>query len=290
MINQSIIGVDLGGTNVRCGLVKGQTIAKVYEQPISSRASEDQVLKEIIYAIEQVLEPDAIAIGLGVPGIVDTEKGIVFDVQNIPAWKETHLKEIIERHFNIPVYLNNDANCFAAGEWYYGLGAGCKNIVGLITGTGVAAGIIIKGQLYEGNHCGAGEFGMIPYKDHNLEFYCGGNFFRYFYHTTGEILYKQAKQGDVKALQIFDEYGMHLSWAIKTVMYTLSPEMIIIGGSVSKAYEFYQKSLKHHLSNFPYKPVLDSICITPSRTENIAILGAAALYFGTTGKNLRQYT
>jgi glucokinase len=279
MNSHTVIGVDLGGTNVRCGLVSGQEIVKINSAKISSSGTAEQVIQEIITSVEQVTDSAVKAIGIGVPGILDTRKGIIYDVQNIPSWKEVHLKAILEDHFKVPVNLNNDANCFAAGEWYYGKGRGYEHIAGLILGTGVAAGLVCNNQLYEGRNCGAGEFGMLPYLDQNYEFYCSGNYFSHFHDLSGEELFKRAQAGDQPALQIFHEYGRHVAAVVKAVLFTVDPRIIILGGSVSKAFPFFKASLWQHLQDFPYQPVLQHLLIEDSVRENIAILGAAALYF-----------
>ncbi|WP_316748813.1 ROK family protein [Pedobacter gandavensis] len=279
MNNKTLIGVDLGGTNVRSGLVKGQEIIKIDSDRISSKSDENLVIEQVINSISRVINPEVEAIGIGVPGILDTKSGIVYDVQNIPSWKAVPLKSILEQRFQIPVFLNNDANCFAAGEWQYGKGKGKQNVTGLILGTGVAAGLLCNGKLYEGRNCGAGEFGMIPYLDHNYECYCSGNFFSHFHQISGEELSKSAAAGDPAALQIFQEFGKHLSWLIKTILYAVDPEIIVLGGSVSKAFPYFEATLWKHLQDFPYQPVLKNIEITATEIDNIAILGAAALYF-----------
>lgn len=279
MNNKMLIGVDLGGTNVRSGLVAGQEIIKIDSDRLQSKGNENAVITQLINSISRVIHPEVECIGIGVPGILDTKEGIVYDVQNIPSWKAVPLKAILEEHFKIPVLMNNDANCFAAGEWQYGKGKGKANLTGLILGTGVAAGIICDGKLYEGRNCGAGEFGMIPYLEHNYEFYCSGNFFSHFHQSSGEEVYKRAAAGNPTALQIFQEYGKHFSSLIKTILYAVDPDMIVLGGSVSKSFPFFQDTLWEQLQDFPYQPVIKNIQIDPSETDNIAILGAAALYF-----------
>ncbi|WP_316822528.1 ROK family protein [Pedobacter gandavensis] len=278
-MNKMLIGVDLGGTNVRSGLVYGQEIVKMDSDMIQSKNNELSVVGQVIKSISRVMNPKVTAIGIGVPGILDVKEGIVYDVQNIPSWKAVPLKSILEDHFKIPVFMNNDANCFAAGEWHYGLGKEKQSLIGLILGTGVAGGIYCDGKLYEGRNCGAGEFGMIPYLHHNYEYYCSGNFFKRFHQSSGEEMYQRAATGDRQALKVFQEYGKHLSWLIKTILYAVDPDMIVMGGSVSKAFPFFKESLWANLQDFPYQPVIRNIKIVPSEKENIAILGAAALYF-----------
>lgn len=280
-----LVGVDLGGTNVRCGLVDAQQIIRKSSAKITSAGSEEQVVQEIIHCIGQVLVPGVSGIGIGVPAIVNTQEGIVYDVQNIPSWKEVHLKEILEKHFSLPVLLNNDANCFAVGEKHYGQAADYEHVVGLILGTGVAAGILCNGSLYQGRNCGAGEFGMLPYLDHNYEFYCSGNYFTYFHNISGEKIFARALTGDQDALQVFGEYGKHVSAVIRAVLYALDPDIIVLGGSVSKAFPFFKDSLWTGLHDFPYKPVLKNVVIKASGKENIAILGAAGLHLMSCDKS-----
>src|SRR5690606_24955530 len=118
-----------------------------------------------------------------VPSVVDVDKGIVYDVQNIPSWKEVPLKAIMEERYGVPVQVNNDANCFALGEKYFGQGRDSKAFIGLTLGTGLGAGIILNDKLYAGPNCGAGEFGMVPYLDYHYEYYASGQFFTLLHHT-----------------------------------------------------------------------------------------------------------
>lgn len=273
------IGVDLGGTNVRAGLVQKNNIIKVFSSKIESKGEENVVINQVINAIQQVISAEVESIGVGVPGILNTQTGVIYDIQNIPSWKAVPLKDILENHFKIPVFINNDANCFACGEWYFTEeGATENNLTGLILGTGVAAGLICDGKLYEGRNCGAGEFGMIPYLDYNYEFYCGGNYFKHFHNTDGETLYNLAKNNDKNALAIFEQFGIHVSALIKTILFAVDPQTIVIGGSVSKAFPFFESILWSSLQDFPYKPIIENIKIKASKHENIAILGAAALH------------
>ena len=150
-----LVGVDLGGTKVQSSRIVGAKIEKTKRTLISSQGSENLVVNEVISNISEVMSPEVIGIGVGVPGLVDSE-GILYDIQNIPSWKKVPLKLMLEEHFQIPVYINNDANCFALGEKHFGKGLGRKNLMGLILGTGLAAGIIIDNKLYNGHNCGAG--------------------------------------------------------------------------------------------------------------------------------------
>ena len=280
--NTKVIGVDLGGTKVKVGLIAGsQILRKAHRKlPLLSKDEWD-VINLIIDLIKEITADDIIdSICVGVPSILDKKQGIVHEVQNIPTWKEVPLASILEKEFNVAVHLDNDANCFALGEYYFGLGQGCDNMVGITLGTGLGAGIISGNQIINGSCGGAGEFGMIPYRDGIIEDYCAGNFFKH-KNTTGEILMQKAVEGDKDAQNIFNEFGEHLGNAIKIIMYTVDPEKIIIGGSITKSAAFFDASLKRSISDFSYKKVLKNLRIEYSDTLDIALLGAGSLALKT---------
>jgi glucokinase len=279
MTEGTVIGVDLGGTKVGIGRVEKGRIVQHISAAVSAQASEEKVIEEVSGAIAQVFDPAVAGIGVGVPSVVDVERGIVYDVQNIPSWKEVPIKEILERRFDRPVYVNNDANCFAVGEKHFGRGQKFRHLVGLIIGTGLGAGIVLNDRLYSGPNCGAGEFGMIPYKDSILEHYCSGQYFVREHGIRGEELFARASRGEPEALVIFERFGSHLGDALMIIMLAVDPEAIILGGSVSRAFSFFEKAMRERMKSFPYHKILERIVIKTSDQPEIAILGAAALYF-----------
>lgn len=279
MNEQAVIGVDLGGTNVRAGKIVKQKIVAHHARPITSQGTQDLVLREIHETISAVFDKQVSAIGIGVPSLVDVDKGIVYTVENIPSWKKVPLKKILEQSFGIPVHVNNDANCFALGELYFGAGRGFQHLVGMILGTGLGAGIIINGRLYCGRNCGAGEIGKINCREQSIEYYCSGQFFRHQYGMDGGTLYERARQGDTHALEIFNTFGDNLGHAVMIVLHAYDPEIIIMGGSVSKAWPFYEKTMRRKLQSFVYQHALARVVIKPARTPKISVLGAAALCY-----------
>jgi glucokinase len=285
MQKNSIIGVDLGATKVRAGRILDDKIVSDRYQRISAQAGDpDIIIKEIFEVIRAVLDDSVRAIGIGVPSVVDADKGIVYDVQNIPSWKEVHLKTAIETEFRLPVLINNDANCFALGEHLFGQGKNHRDMIGLIIGTGIAGGVIIHGRLYHGHNCGAGEFGMMTYQDHHYEYYCSGQFFENVHRVSGEELTKLAEAGDPKALEIFSEYGMHLGNAMMAILYAYDPGCIVIGGSVSKSFRYFEHSLRQQFSRFVYPKSIERLTIEVSQNPDIPVLGAAALCMELTNK------
>lgn len=279
MSEGTVIGVDLGGTKIGIGRVEKGRIVRHVSAAVSASGSVEEVVEEVVGAIAQAFNPNVAGIGVGVPSVVDVEKGIVYDVQNIPSWKEVALKEILEKRFGRPVYINNDANCFAIGEKHFGRGRRFRHLVGLIVGTGLGAGIILNGRLYSGPNCGAGEFGMIPYKDSILEHYCSGQYFVRAHGIRGEDLFAKASRGDVEAQKVFDQFGGYLGDALMIIMLAVDPEAIILGGSVSRALPLFKKAMRERMKSFPYRKMLERIIIETSDEPQIAILGAAALYY-----------
>ena len=274
----SIIGVDLGGTNVRAGLVEGGRLARVELATVHGDGPEKAVLEDIFGVIDPLIGAGIEGIGVGVPSVVDLKGWVIYDVQNIPSWKKVPLKALLEERYRLPSYVNNDANCFAAGEKHFGKGKPYDNFVGLILGTGLGAGIIANGRLFSGTNCGAGEFGMLPYKDRNFEYYACGQFFTNVHGMSGKALAEKARKGDAGALAVFDEFGDHLGQAMKAVLYAADPEVVILGGSVSRSYAFFQEAMWKAMQDFAYSITIRKIKIEVSETENIAVLGAAALY------------
>jgi glucokinase len=279
MDNKKIIGIDLGATNIRGGLISGTRLSGMNSKRINNSGSVEDVMNDMYAIIDGIIDDDVSAIGIGVPSVVDVKLGIVYDVQYIPSWKEVHLKKIIEERYRIPVLVNNDANCFALGEYYFGKGAGSENMIGLTIGTGLGAGIIINGHLYAGPNCGAGEFGMVDYLDHCYEYYSSGQFFQNVYEMDGEEIFKKAKAGDPLAKQLYSEMGKHLGNAIKLILYTYDPSLIIMGGSVRYAYPYFHETMWQRIHSFAYSKSVEKLRIELSELENSGILGAAGLYY-----------
>ncbi len=279
MQSKKVIGIDLGATNIRGAVISGNKVSEIKSQRIKSNGTEEEVLNDVFALIDKLNDEDINAIGIGVPSVVDTDEGIVYDVQYIPSWKEVHLKKILEARYKIPVFVNNDANCFALGEYYFGKGKGYNAVIGLTIGTGLGAGIIINNKLYAGANCGAGEFGMGDYLDEIYEYYGSGSFFKNVYNLDGEAVFADAKQGDKNALKLYAELGIHLGNAIKLIMYTYDPQLIILGGSVSNAYEFYKKTMWQRVKTCAFTKTAERIEIEISELQNSGVVGAAALCF-----------
>jgi glucokinase len=203
MKDKRIIGIDLGATNIRGALVTGDSISGIVSARIHSDGTVEEVLNDIYQVADALAGEDVAAIGIGVPSVVDVAEGIVYDVQYIPSWVQVPLKRHLENRYRLPVFVNNDANCFALGEYHFGKGRGEASLVGLTLGTGLGGGVIINHKLFPGFNCGAGEFGLLPYKDAILEYYASGSFFKNLYGLEGVHVFEAAKRGERHALECY---------------------------------------------------------------------------------------
>lgn len=271
-----IIGVDVGGTKICAGLIVNGKIEKEFTCATPYDQAKLVVVEAVAKAIEEVFDPEVKGIGVGVPGLVDLDENLVLDVTNIPSWDRVPLRNLLQERFNKPVFVNNDANCFAVGEKHFGKGKPYRNFVGLAIGTGLGAGIIINGRLYSGKFSGAGEFGNVYYLDSNTEAYCSGQFFKD-RQLDGGLMAQKAKNGDQQALEMFFEFGQHIGKAICNILFALAPEAVIFGGSVAQSYPYFKKGMESALNDFPFKRLSEALIIEVSEVSNMAVLGASSL-------------
>ena len=272
-----ILGIDMGGTNVRAGIVKDGVATNILSHRINAAGSTEEVLQEVFDITDQAITDQVKAIGIGFPGL--SVNGIAYDVYNIPSWKEVPLQQLTEQRYQIPVLITNDANCFALGEFYFGKGRGHTSIIGLTVGTGLGAGIIINKKLYAGKAGGAGEFGMIPYLDKFYEYYASGQFFKNIYGIDGGTVYTEATKGDPASIKMYEDFGRHFGNAIRTILYAMDVELIVLGGSVRHAFPFFSTTMWEQIQTFELKRGLYGFKIEVSELDNSAILGAAALHY-----------
>ncbi len=279
MAKKNIIGIDMGGTNVRAGIVRDNKLADIISKRVNSQVSADEVLEQLFSLADGLIDNTITSIGIGVPGLVNNDERLVYDVVYIPAWKKIPLQKLMEERYKIPVYIENDANCFAVGEYYFGKGKGYDSMIGLTIGTGIGAGLIINKKLYAGKNGGAGEFGMIEYLDQTCEYYASGQFFDNVYKINGEEVFNNAKRGDLSAIKMYEEMGTHLGNTIKTILYALDVELVVLGGSVRYAFPYFSKTMWQQIKTFGFQKASERVKIEVSELENSGILGAAALCY-----------
>ena len=271
------LSIDLGGTNIRIAQVEQGKCLNKESVPCPAQQDAAAVLSLLSRLVRDMMDGRVDGIGIGVPSIVDSVKGIVYNVANIASWKEIHLKEVLENEFGLPVAVNNDSNCFALGENLYGVGKPYDNMVGVTIGTGIGAGVVIGRRLYGGQYLGAGEIGSLPYLDSDFEHYCSSFFFRR-YNTTGAAEAEKARQGDPAALGLWNGLGMHLGNLMKAVLFTYAPQAIVLGGGIAAAFPFFKDAMEQAMQSFPYKVISDKVKVEVSQQTDSSLLGASALW------------
>ena len=299
------VGIDFGGTSVKAGVVDGDHLLGS-APPLDTQAhdSPEALIEAIAATIGSLREnhPAIAAVGVGMPGLIDSDCGIVHNLTNVTGWAGIPLREKLTRQCGLPVVVDNDANCMAYAEWKRGAGRGFRHAICITLGTGVGGGIIVDGRLVHGARFSAGEIGQmsIDYQGRTghyanlgaLEDYIGNNEIteraRAAYAVAGieksieecspAGLADAAAQNDPIALGIWEETGRMLATALMSCCWLLNPEAIIIGGGVARAGDVLFAPLKAHLLPQLSSPLRDHLQILPAAFCNEAgIIGAAAM-------------
>jgi glucokinase len=247
------------------------------EVPTGADRPAGQIMESLYEAIALVLTDEVVGIGIGMPGFMNAETGEIMQINNIPSFNGYAIKPRVEERFNLPTFQNNDANCFALGETYYGAGKKYTNLVGVTLGTGLGGGIILNRRIHTGLMGGAGELGCVPFHGGISEDICSAALFKNKYKTTGTELYKKAKSGDQAALAVFDELAHNIGELFRIVMYVLAPEAFIVGGSVANSWDLLEKPLRDEVNNFLVPMISKNVDLVRAELDNAGLYGAAAL-------------
>ncbi|MFC2149481.1 ROK family protein [Candidatus Auribacterota bacterium] len=310
------IGIDLGGTNLKIALVsqKGKIIGQNKFSTVRYRG-QDQMIKKIVNVADDLIKKADIdkghvaGIGVGVPGIVDSKHGIIYNLTNISGWKNVHLKEKLEKWLKLPAYVDNDVNMMALGELYFGAAQGGNNVVCITLGTGVGGGIIVDGKLYRGSSLSAGEVGHITIDEKGPECNCGNNGCLEVYvgnsrivatavagleagcesiinklvdndltKVTCKIIDEAALKGDEFSIGIWETVGVHLGIVLAGMINFFNPDMIVIGGGVAKAGDLIFNSMKATITKRAIKVSSDKVKIRMAQLGyESGMIGAAVL-------------
>ena len=308
------IGIDFGGTTVKIGVLYRSNIIDS-APPIGTQDFDgpDALIEAMVRVINELRErhPGIAAIGVGMPGFVNFEKGIVHNLTNVRGWVEIPLKKRLSDATRLPTVVENDANCMAYAEWKRGAGRGLNHLVAITMGTGVGGGIIVNGQMVRGSQYGAGEIGQtsIDFEGRKgaygnlgaLEDYVGNNEIaadaRNRYEEAGihknitdcspAALAAAASSGDAIAIQVWDDIAKKLATTIMNCCWLLNPDAIIIGGGVAKAGDLLFTPLQKHLFSQLSGPFKDHLTLLPARFGSEAgMVGAATMALEDAGFDL----
>ncbi len=254
-----VIGVDVGGTNVKLGLVSatGRVLARTHFSTKNFTHSKTTLINAIIDNINELTKEYGLkkknisGIGFGLPGLIDPKKGVVKVLPNVPGWHNVALKKIVQQKTKLPVVIDNDVNLITLAEWKYGAGRGYKNLVCITLGTGVGGGLVFDNHFYRGPGYVAGEIGHFPYQDKTFERYVGNKTLTQLASkrlrrkiTEVSEVHLMAKKGHKGALKFWKSVAEHLAPTLIGTINLLNPPLVIIGGGVSNNFPFFAPKLK----------------------------------------------
>lgn len=308
------IGIDLGGTNIAVGIVneEGRIIAKAETPTLASRPY-PELVRDMAGCARKAMEEagltddDIHSIGIGIPGVANKE-GVVIFCTNL-GWRNVPIRAEIQQYINKPVFIDNDATVAGWAEYQAGVSRGTNSSVFLTLGTGLGSGIVINGKIWAGTHGAGGELGHLVIEVDGVPCTCGkrGCAERYCSATAiirmareacadapncaimravdgnmdkinAKVVFDAAKEGDSVAMQVFNRFIKYLTIAINNVISFLDPDMIILGGGVSRAGDFLLDAVKAALPDYIFYPTLGAPELRIASLGNEAgIIGAALL-------------
>lgn len=279
-----VLGFDIGGT--KCAVVTALvddgeiTLLKKEKCATDLTVSPEKMIEKLIDMAESILDRKPDAIGISCGGPLDSKKGVIMSPPNLVGWDNVKIVDIIGKHYGVMAKLQNDANACALAEWRFGAGKGCENMVFLTFGTGLGAGLILGGRLYEGTNGNAGEVGHIRLapqgpvgygKSGSFEGFCSGGGIAQLglsmaqeaiesgktpsYFKEGDTLAditaariaNAAKNGDETALAVYRESGYYLGRGLSVLIDILNPERIVIGSIFARSGELLWKYAKEEI-------------------------------------------
>ncbi len=309
------VGIDLGGTYIKAGLTdQNGTILKKQQFPtLAEKNDRDIVLKQMEAAVDFALEGaegEIAGIGIDTPGIVD-DKGVVFSAPNLPDWNVLPLKNIFEKKYGLPVVVENDVNTIAWGEFLYGAGKGYNTIICVTLGTGLGGGIVKDGKLLRGGKYSAIEIGHLTIDYRGPLCKCGNigcveRFVGRDYiveravraindgketliselvngkteDITPKVISDAYQRGDRIAAEIWIDVGTCLGALFTGLINLLNPELIIIGGGISKNVEIMFETIEKQIKKHAMAKLAEKVKVVQSKLGSDAgIISAGALVF-----------
>jgi len=269
------IGVDVGGTTVAGGLVDadGEVLAH-FQEPTHGRGPGTALatLLDLLGKLEGVARARGLQIagaGIGVPGTVDAERGVIgADIHYVPDLAGAHLAAVVGGRLGQPVFVDNDVNVLALGEWTFGAGRGTRSLVVLALGTGVGGGIILEGRLHRGQGGFGGELGHVPIDFDGRPCICGGRGCLKAYvsgtdiarqgserlkrEVTAAEVFELAAGGDAGAGEIVDEVCEALGAGLAVIVNGLNPERLLLAGSVAKSLKPLERDVRARLDRYAF--------------------------------------
>lgn len=286
------IGLDIGGTKMKCGVVdiNGTLIGEPREMPTNAYGPREKIVAGILDllngALSAVPENRLRGIGIGCSGPLDIVTGTILKCNTLPTMHNYPLKHIVELTICKKVRMNNDANAMMLGEAVWGAGRGYNSIVGITLGTGIGCAFINEGKIWEGKTGNSGEIWQSPYRDGVIEDYVSGPALARMYQSlTGKMkdgreIADLARSGDSAALKVFEQFADGLVFALAWTLNTIDPDAVVIGGSIINSTDLFLHRVETLLPKYLTQEAAEHIEILKAGLGNNAgFMGAAALMF-----------
>jgi len=285
-----IIAIDIGGTTFNTGIFSESfnEIAISDKDKIRYYANKNDVIDGITKQVNHLINKNDInrkdikGLGIAAPGPLDPKKGKILDTPNLAIFRQYSIANDFAKRLKIDTYLENDANLFSIGEWYTQYR---KNniIVGLTLGTGLGFGLVINGKLFTGSNGMAMEYGISPFKWGLAEKNVSIGYLRkmskkvYGKEISPRNLESKCFQNDFKALSIYENFGENLGIVLSHVINMLDPQVITIGGGLSKAYNLFKDSMNKTINKYCPTYSKNQIIIAPSKLRELSTMIGACI-------------
>ncbi|MFX4306835.1 ROK family protein [Exiguobacterium sp. A1_3_1] len=279
------IGIDLGGTQTRVAVIDQHKIVKQLSFPTNPKAGPSQTLSNIEYAIQVFSEEFHLSnIGIAAPGPLDTKTGLLLSPPNLPGWDEVDLVTPLSSAFDLPVFLENDANAAALGEALYGAGRHSSSVYYVTVSTGIGGGYVYMKQLIRGANGYAGEIGntIIDSSGPLHPVLNKGSLEGY---ASGTALQSRANERHASSIERLlahpqerDRFINHLATGLANIIHTIDPEVIVVGGGVTGSADLYWEALQERVRELVYPSLRTKVDIRLAELKGQAgVIGAAAL-------------
>ena len=305
------IAIDLGGTQLRAALFLADEMQTRAALPTDVSGGPIAILQQMEALIEQVCEgvdkSQIAGVGLSMAGPVDTKSGIALGIPTLPGWTDYPIKFELTKRTSLPVIVENDAIASTLGEWRYGAGRGVQNLVYLTVSTGIGGGAVIDGRLVHGRKGMAAHIGHMRLTQNGPECSCGaiGCFEAL---ASGTALAKRAqnvvgadqttylgvakKNGLIKAIDVIDgarsgdkqcislveEEAKYLGQGITSLIHVFSPELVVIGGGMSQAFDLLEANINAVIRSDAMEPFKDVPVVRSALGDNSGLVGAATMF------------
>lgn len=288
MNSKIVIGVDFGGTKIMTGAIQadGRVVGQPVTVPTAAHDEKEKIVSRVFKSIDSVISNnnlrtnDILGIGIGVTGPLDIKNGKILECPQLPTMHYFPLQKTMQEKYQVPVYMNNDANALILGESIMGAGRGNKIVLGFTLGTGLGCAIVIDGKLHMGSTDTAGEIWASPYNEGIIEDVVSGSGVSKIYselankNLSAKEIAELARLNDPIAIVTWEKFGKALAFAMSWSINLIDPDIVVIGGSISNAIDLFGGTMDSYLKKF--------ICPVPASKIKIvkAELGCAAGYIG----------